>query len=440
MGKYFGTDGLRGKANDELSLDIAIKVGQYLGYSFKGEKLVVGQDTRLSSSMFASAIAAGATSMGADVYLLGVCATPALAFAVKNEGFSGGVMISASHNPYYDNGLKCFASTGMKISADLEQKIEAYIDGEITIDVASSNEIGNVVAFPQGLETYIQYLESLIDVRFDGLNIVLDTANGSAVSSAERLFKDLGANVTVMNNKPDGININTECGSTHPEALQAKVVELKADMGFAFDGDADRCLAVNHKGEMVDGDEILYILGGFLKAKNELKEDTIVSTVMANLGFLKSCHKVGLNVITTDVGDKHVYASMNDNDYKLGGEQSGHIILKDYATTGDGVLTALVIAEVASKAGKTLAELGSECIRFPQLLKNVRVNDKQAVMDHASVKEAEARIHHELGEAGRLLLRPSGTEPLVRVMVEAQTDDLCERYVNDMINVINNIE
>lgn len=440
MGKYFGTDGLRGKANEALSLDIAIKVGQYLGYSFKGEKIVVGQDTRLSSGMFASAIAAGATSMGADVYLLGVCATPALAYAVKNEGFAGGVMISASHNPYYDNGLKCFASTGMKISADLEEKIEAYIDGEISIDVAHSNEIGRVVEFPEGLETYIQYLESLIDVRFDSLNIVLDTANGSAVSSAERLFKDLGACVTVMNNNPDGLNINTECGSTHPESLQAKVVEMGADMGFAFDGDADRCLAVNHKGEMVDGDEILFILGRFFKSEKQLKEDTIVSTVMANLGFLKSCQKSGLNVITTDVGDKHVYASMNENDYKLGGEQSGHIILKDYATTGDGVLTALVIAEIASKAGKTLAELGSECIRFPQLLQNVPVNDKQAVMNHDSVKEAENRIHRALGDEGRLLLRPSGTEPLVRVMVEAQTDDLCEHYVNDMINVINNIE
>ncbi|QIK69349.1 phosphoglucosamine mutase [Erysipelothrix sp. HDW6C] len=438
MGKYFGTDGIRGEANKRLNIEIAVKVGQYLGHIHKGKKIVVGQDTRLSSTMFASAIAAGATAMGADVYMLGVCATPALAYTVINDAFAGGVMISASHNPFQDNGLKVFAGNGMKISAELEADIEQFIDGEITLDVATGNEIGVVVDFAEGLNTYLDYAEALIDVRFDGLNIVLDVANGSAVSSAERAFKELGATVTVMHNQPDGININTNCGSTHPESLIAKVKELGADMGFAFDGDADRCLAVNGNGELVDGDEILYILGLYLRSKGMLRDNMVVSTVMANLGFMKSCKKAGLNVVATDVGDKHVFAEMVEHDYKLGGEQSGHIILRDYATTGDGVLTALVITEVVAKSGKTLVELGSDFVRFPQLLENLIIEDKEAIMNHPDVQAAIVRITQELGDNGRILVRPSGTEQLIRVMVEAESDDLCKHYVSDMMNIIKN--
>ena len=440
MGKYFGTDGIRGNANEKLDVAIAMKVGAYLGHLHKGKNIVVGQDTRLSSTMFASAIAAGATSTGAHVYMLGVCATPALAYTVSKGDFEGGVMISASHNPFNDNGLKVFASNGMKIPNELELEIESYIDGEIAIDVATGAEIGQVIEYHEGLEKYLSYAEGLIDARFDGLNIVLDLANGSATSSAERAFKELGANVTVMHGNPDGININTNCGSTHPESLIEKVKELNADMGFAFDGDADRCLAVNEHGKLVDGDEILYILGQYLRDKGMLKEDTVVSTVMANLGFMKCCEKIGLNIITTDVGDKNVFAEMIKNDYKLGGEQSGHIILKDYATTGDGVLTALVIAEVVAKAQQSLGTLGKDFVQFPQLLENLKIEDKNVIMHHPDVQVAIERITNELGDAGRILVRPSGTEQLIRVMVEAETNELCNHYVNDMMNVIKTIQ
>lgn len=439
MTKYFGTDGIRGKANEGLTVELALKVGQYLGYTHRGKKIVVGQDTRLSSTMFASAIAAGATSYGADVYLLGVCATPALAYTVNNHGFEGGVMISASHNPYHDNGLKCFASNGMKISSQFEDEIESYIDGDISIEPAHENEIGRVIDFASGVDAYLEHIESLIDVRFDNLKIVLDCANGSAVSSAENAFKTLGANVIVMNNEPDGININTNCGSTHPESLMDRVVSEKADMGFAFDGDADRCLAVDHKGNLVDGDGILYILGRYLKEKEMLKDDTIVSTVMANIGFKKVCEKYGLNVITTQVGDRYVYQEMFANDYKLGGEQSGHIILKDYATTGDGVLTALVLSEVAVKHNQSLFELNEEFVQYPQLLENLRVKDKKVILEDATVAKEIERIENELGDEGRILVRPSGTEPLIRVMVEAQTQEICDRHVSDMIEIIKNI-
>lgn len=440
MGKYFGTDGIRGDANGRLNVQIALKVGEYLGYLHKGKKIVVGQDTRLSSTMFANAIAAGATSMGAQVYMLGVCATPALAYTISKGNFEGGVMISASHNPFNDNGLKVFANTGMKISDELENTIEQFIDGEIRLEFARGTEIGVVHDYREGLEDYLAYLEGLIDVPFDGLKVVLDCANGSAVSSAERAFKELGAEVIVMHNQPDGININTNCGSTHPESLLARVREEKADLGFAFDGDADRCMAANAEGELVDGDGILYVLGRDMKQRGLLKDDMVVSTVMANLGFMKTCDRHGLNVVTTNVGDKNVFAEMVEHDYKLGGEQSGHIILRDYATTGDGVLTALALTEVVAREKKTLTELAEDFKQFPQLLKNLPTEDKEVVMNHKAVKEAIVRITEALGDTGRLLVRPSGTEQLVRVMVEAETPTLCEHYVNDMIEVINSVQ
>lgn len=439
MAKYFGTDGIRGEANVRLSVDIALKVGQYLGSVNAGNKIVVGQDTRLSSSMFASAIAAGATSMGADVYMLGVCATPALAHLVKLDGFAAGVMISASHNPFQDNGLKCFASTGMKIDAALENSIEQFIDGEIALDFASSSHIGRVYDYATGLDLYLSHVESIVESSLKGLKIVLDCANGSATSSAQRAFEDLGASVVVMHNDPDGYNINTDCGSTHPESLQAEVLRLGYDMGFAFDGDADRCLAVDHEGNMVDGDAILYILGKDLKRRNRLKKDTVVTTVMANLGFMHAMKAEGLNVVSTDVGDKYVFAEMIDNDYSLGGEQSGHIILKDYVTTGDGVLTALVLAEIAALSKQSLKELSSGFVRFPQVLENIHVSDKVMVMKHPEVLAAVKRAEDALGDDGRVLVRSSGTEELVRVMVEAKSIDLCETHVSDMIKVVKNI-
>lgn len=439
MGKYFGTDGIRGEANGKLNVELALKVGQYLGFIHKGKNIVVGQDTRLSSTMLANAIAAGATSTGANVSMLGVCATPALAYTIANGDFEGGVMISASHNPYNDNGLKVFAHNGMKISDSLELEIENYIDGNVTIELATDSSIGVVIDYTEGLELYKSYLNSLIDVRFDNLTVALDMANGSAVSSARKLFEDLGATVIGINETPDGININTNCGSTHPEKIMELVKESGADLGFAFDGDADRCLAVNGDGKLVDGDEILYIMGLYLQEKGMLKDDMIVTTVMANLGFMKSCERKGLNYVATDVGDKNVFAEMVKNDYKLGGEQSGHIILRDYATTGDGVLTALVVTEIVKKAGKTLTELGSEFEQYPQLLRNLKISDKEYVMNHPRVIEGIETCTRELGNEGRILVRPSGTEQLIRVMVEAKTQELCEHHVSSMLNIIQSI-
>lgn len=439
MGKYFGTDGLRGDANGKLTVDIALKVGQYLGYFHKGKKIVVGQDTRLSSTMLANALAAGATSTGASVYMLGTCATPGLAYTISNGLFAGGVMISASHNPYYDNGLKVFADTGMKISNELELDIESYIDGTINIPLANKEEIGIVHPYSEGLRPYIDYLRSLIDVDFKGLRIALDMANGSAISSARELFESLGAEVIAINENPDGFNINTDCGSTHPKKIMDLVVSSKADIGFAFDGDADRCMAVNENGKLVDGDEMLFILGRYLNQKGELKDNVVVTTVMSNLGFMKSCDAIGLKYVTTDVGDKNVFAEMAAHDYKLGGEQSGHIILKDYATTGDGVLTALALTEVAVKASKKLSELGKDFVQYPQLLKNIKIEDKNVVMNNELVIEAIRSAEVALGEEGRILVRPSGTEQLIRVMVEAKTQEICEKYVESVLDVIKTI-
>lgn len=440
MGKYFGTDGIRGKANEALTPELALKVGQYLGYKFKNQKLIVGKDTRLSSSMLEHAIAAGAASMGADVYLLGLCATPALAYVLRTEGFAAGVMISASHNPYEDNGLKCFNSDGMKINEELESEIESFIEGQLEIDYAHAEGLGEIYDYAEGLQIYLNYVESCVEHRFDNFKIVLDLANGSAVSSAEKAFKDLGAEVVIMHNEPNGININKDAGSTHIDALKNRVLEEQADMGFAFDGDADRCLAVDHLGNVVDGDKILYLLGNELSRLDRLHHDTVVSTVMANLGFLKSMKSKGLKTIQTDVGDKNVFKEMVTNNYQLGGEQSGHIIIYEYSTTGDGVLTALKCAETVCKHQTSLFALTEDCMEFPQILKNVRVTSKEEIMNHESIDKKIAEITEVLGDNGRILVRPSGTEPLVRVMVEAETLEICDRYVEEMIAVIHEIK
>lgn len=439
MSKYFGTDGIRGEANKTLTIDIALKVGQYLGSKFKGENILVGEDTRLSGAMFASAIAAGASSMGANVSLLGICSTPSISYLVKEEGFAAAVMISASHNPFQDNGLKCFASNGMKISDELQDEIERYIDGEISLEYADSSDIGTIVDYHVGLNHYIDYVEHIVQTPLTGLKIVLDNANGSAVASSRKAFEDLGATVHVLNTRPDGLNINVNCGSTHPEQLMETVVALKYDMGFAFDGDADRCLAVDHKGQLVDGDGILYILAQSLKAKGHLNKNTIVSTVMANIGFIKAAENLGFNVVQTDVGDKHVFAEMVEHDYALGGEQSGHIIVKEFMNTGDGVLTALIIAEICAKEKKNLIELQEGLKIFPQVLHNMSVEDKHIIMKHPDVLAKAEAINQELSGDGRILVRASGTENLIRVMVEASTNELCDKHISDMIEVIRNI-
>ena len=440
MSKYFGTDGIRGVANQALTVEMALKVGQYLGWVNKGQKILVGQDTRLSGPMLSQALAAGAASSGCDVYVLGVCATPCVSYLVEKEGFAGAVMISASHNPFQDNGLKCFASDGTKISDALQDEIEAYIDGLVTLDRADSESIGRIVEYSQGLSVYLEYVESIVTTPLHGLKVVLDNANGSAVSSSKQAFEDLGAKVQLMHSSPDGININTNCGSTHPESLQEEVVRLCFDVGFAFDGDADRCMAVDHEGNLVDGDGILYILGQFLREKGLLHNDTIVSTVMANLGFVKACERLGFKLITTQVGDKYVFASMDESHASLGGEQSGHIILKELMRTGDGVLVALLLAEVMVEKKASLQELLEGFESFPQILENIRVKNKHEVMSAQGVLEAEERIAETLGNDGRILVRASGTEELVRVMVEAKTSELCRMHVNDMIEVIQTIE
>lgn len=440
MGKYFGTDGIRGKANEKLTADLALKVGAYLGHMHQGKKLLIAEDTRRSSRFLAHALAAGASAYGADVYMLGVAPTPACAYLIESQGFAGGVMISASHNPFEDNGLKCFDHTGSKIDASFEAAIESYIDGLREIEVAQASEIGRIIDYSEGLSAYIQHLEGAFAPTLSDYSIVLDCAHGAAVTTARHVFEDLGARLIVMNETPDGLNINVDAGSTHLDGIIAKVKETGADMGFAFDGDADRMLAVDDQGNVVDGDAILYLLGRHFAATGHLEDRTVVSTVMANLGFTKSMAQADLHVVTTQVGDKHVYQAMKDFGHMLGGEQSGHIILKEYATTGDGVLTALAVASVVKDTGRRLSDLRSECAIFPQLLENLKVTDKHQLMEHPVIMEQIERITHELGDTGRILVRPSGTEDLIRVMVEAESMQLCEKHVRDMIGVIKELE
>lgn len=440
MGKYFGTDGIRGKANETLTVQTAFAVGSYLGYLFSKEskgRILIGRDTRISSTMFEAAITAGATAAGCDVYTLKVAPTPAIAYLVKSEGFDCGVMISASHNPYYDNGIKVFDKNGSKLSASIEDEIERYIDKEMSVDFVCDGKIGQAYDYSEGLDYYLNWMASLFDFDCQKKRVVIDCANGSAVATAEKMMNRLHCDVIAIHNVPDGININTECGSTHPAHLQKAVVESGADVGFAFDGDADRLIAVDEFGNLIDGDKILYACGLHLKKYQGLNKNSIVTTVMSNLGLYKALEKEDINFIQTQVGDKYVYEQMLLQDVKLGGEQSGHIIFKDHATTGDGLLTALKLLEVMADTGQSLASLTEPVAIYPQLLKNVRVNDKQAVMEDASLKEIIRKLEEELHGNGRILVRPSGTEPLVRVMVEAASEELCVRLVSQVVELIN---
>lgn len=438
MGRYFGTDGVRGRANVTLTCEMAFKVGAFLGTEFKDStgKVLVGMDTRLSSKMFESALAAGLSAGGCDVYLLGVCSTPALAYVTQHEDFDCGIMISASHNPYYDNGIKCFSHEGVKITAELEERIEEYMDGVTSLELASDNAIGKIFNYHEGLEHYMDFMRSLFNFTLEDKTIVLDLANGSATATAVDVFKSLKTNLVVMSDQPDGININTQCGSTHPEHLQAKVLELGADMGFAFDGDADRCIAVDNKGQLVDGDKTLYACGSLMKDRGHLKDDTVVTTVMANLGLYKLFEKCGIHTQKTQVGDKYVYECMVKQGYQLGGEQSGHIIFKEHATTGDGLLTALKLAEVCHERQASLYDVTKDLVIYPQLLKNIPVHDKNSALENQVLLEEVEKVERLLGDEGRVLVRPSGTEPLVRVMVEAKNEELCELYVQQISNVI----
>ena len=440
MGKYFGTDGFRGEANVKLTVEHAFKVGRYLGWYYGRDhkaRIVIGKDTRRSSYMFEYALAAGITASGADAYLLHVTTTPSVSYVVRTEGFDCGIMISASHNPFYDNGIKVINGLGHKLEAEVEEKIEAYIDGATEErPLATGADIGRTVDFAAGRNRYIGYLISLPTRSFKNMRVGLDCANGSASAIAKSVFDALGAKTYVINNEPDGTNINTNCGSTHIEVLQKFVKEKQLDVGFAYDGDADRCIAVDENGEVVDGDRIMYICGKYMKEQGALKDDTIVTTVMSNLGLYKACDKAGIRYEKTAVGDKYVYENMTKNGFQLGGEQSGHIIFSKHATTGDGILTSLKVMEVILEKKASLAALASEVKIYPQLLQNLRVQDMDAVLNAPSVQKAIAEVEERLGTEGRVLVRKSGTEPLLRVMVEAQTDELCEENVLHIINAM----
>lgn len=439
MGKYFGTDGIRGKANISLTADRGYKIGRYLGYYFKNKgnhKILIGKDTRLSSSMFEMAVAAGLVASGADAYLLGYTSTPNVAYLTMTRDFDAGVMISASHNPYYDNGIKIFSHNGTKLEAEIEDLIEEYIDGKVSVPYATDQNIGQVINYSCGIELYLDWLDQNFPLDLSGYKIAIDCANGSSSYTAVQLLKRTNAKIVVINNDPDGVNINTHCGSTHPESLQQLVKEEKCDLGLAFDGDADRLIAINEKGELITGDHILYICGEYLKNQGSLKDDTVVTTVMANLGLFKALDRIQINTVVTRVGDKYVYEEMKKNDYGLGGEQSGHIIFKKYLPTGDGLQTALNLLQVMVATKKPLTELAQDLIIYPQLLVNVEVHDKEAVMVDEDVLKMVQSVEKELGNDGRILVRTSGTEPLVRVMVEACNDDLCSKYVNQVVQVI----
>ena len=440
MGKYFGTDGFRGEANKVLTVEHAFKVGRFLGWYYGQDhkaRIVIGKDTRRSSYMFEYALVAGLTASGADVCLLHVTTTPSVSYVTRTEEFDCGIMISASHNPFYDNGIKVINGKGHKLEAEVEEKIEAYIDGEIgELPLAVKENIGRTTDYSAGRNRYIGYLISLATRSFENVRVGLDCSNGSAFMIAKSVYDALGAKTYVINNEPDGTNINRDCGSTHIEVLQEFVKEKKLDIAFAYDGDADRCIAVDEKGNVVDGDLILYICGKYLKENGRLNGDTIVTTIMSNLGLYKACDKIGLKYEKTAVGDKYVYENMVNNNFSLGGEQSVHIIFSKHATTGDGILTSLMIMEVMLEKKTSLSKLAEPVKIYPQLLKNVRVADKKTARENPEVVKAVDAVATALGDDGRILVRESGTEPVIRVMVEAATDELCDKYVMQVVDVM----
>ena len=443
MGKYFGTDGFRGEANVNLTVEHAYKVGRFLGWYYgkqaKGDRcrVVIGKDTRRSSYMFEYSLVAGLTASGADAYLLHVTTTPSVSYVARTEDFDCGIMISASHNPFYDNGIKLINAAGEKMKEDVIAEIEKYLDGELgEIPYATRENIGCTVDYTAGRNRYMGYLMSLAIYSFKGIRVGLDASNGSAWTLAKAVFDALGAKTYVINAAPDGTNINANCGSTHIEGLQDLVRREHLDVGFAFDGDADRCLCVDEKGEVITGDHILYIYGCYMKDRDKLVGNKVVTTVMSNFGLYKAFDAVGIEYEKTKVGDKYVYECMSENGYRIGGEQSGHIIFSKYATTGDGIITALKMMEVMLAKKKTLSELAAPLVIYPQVLKNIRVTDKTQAQDDADVKAAVEAVANALGADGRILVRESGTEPVVRVMVEAGSTEECEKYVDQVIDVI----
>lgn len=443
MGKYFGTDGVRGEANVELTPELAFKLGRFGGYVLSQHetdvpRVFVARDTRISGQMLESALVAGLLSVGIHVYKLGVLATPGVAHLVKAEKASAGVMISASHNPAQDNGIKFFAGDGFKLDDALEAEIEALLDAEEdTLPRPSAQGLGDVVEYPEGLRKYQQFLVST-GTELEGMKVVLDTANGAAATSARQIFADLGADLTVMAENPDGLNINEAVGSTHPEKLQELVKETGSQIGLAFDGDSDRLIAVDENGDLVDGDRIMYIIGKYLADRGLLAKNTIVTTVMSNLGFHKALDREGIEKAVTAVGDRYVVEEMRKEGYNIGGEQSGHVILMDYNTTGDGQLTAVQLTKIMKETGKTLSELAAEVTIYPQKLVNIRVENsmKDKSMEVPAIAAIIEKMEAEMAGNGRILVRPSGTEPLLRVMAEAPTDAEVDYYVDTIADVV----
>lgn len=430
--KYFGTDGFRGRANEGLNVDHAYKIGRFIGWYYGAKqsrkaRIIIGKDTRRSSYMFESALVSGLVASGADAYMLHVIPTPGVSYEVVDGGFDCGVMITASHNPFTDNGIKLVNKEGYKMDEDVLEQVEAYIDGKLEVPMATGDGIGRTVDYMQGRNRYISSLIASCGFSLQGLKIGLDCANGAASSVARPVFDALGAETHVINNAPNGLNINVDCGSTHIDQLQRFVVQNGLDVGFAYDGDADRCLAVDERGHVVDGDLILYVCGTYLNKYGRLAKQTVVTTIMSNFGLFKAFDDAGLSYEKTNVGDKYVYACMNEHDYSLGGEQSGHIIFGDLAKTGDGILTSLRIMEVLRAEREKLSELTRPVKLYPQQLVNVRVTDKEAAMQSPKVNDAVAAAEKFLEGNGRVLVRASGTEPLVRVLAEAPTDELCQQ-------------
>lgn len=441
MGKYFGTDGFRGEANVNLTVEHAYQVGRFLGWYYgknKNEKckVIIGKDTRRSSYMFEYSLVAGLTASGADAYLLHVTTTPSVSYVVRTEDFDCGIMISASHNPYYDNGIKLINAKGEKMDEETILKIEDYIDGKYEIPFVVKDQIGCTVDYAAGRNRYIGYLISLATRSYKNTRVGLDCANGSSWMIAKSVFDALGAKTYVINAEPDGLNINMNAGSTHIEVLQQFVKEKQLDVGFAFDGDADRCIAVDENGNVVDGDLILYIYGRYLKEQGKLDNNTVVTTIMSNFGLYKAFDELGIDYEKTNVGDKYVYESMVKNGHRIGGEQSGHIIFSKYATTGDGILTAIKMMEVMLETKSSLAKLTEPVKIYPQVLKNIRVKSKPEAQNDPDVQNAVKEVADSLGSSGRILVRESGTEPVIRVMVEAETKEECESYVDAVIKVI----
>ena len=454
MGRYFGTDGFRGEANSVLTADHAYKVGRFLGWYYNEErrkkgipgqaKIVIGKDTRRSSYMFEYSLVGGIVASGSDAYLLHVTTTPSVAYVARTDNFDCGIMISASHNPYYDNGIKLINGNGEKMDEETIALVEDYLDGKVEVfgetyeevPYAHKDRIGCTVDYVAGRNRYVGYLISLGMYSFKGIKVGLDCANGSSWNIAKAVFDALGAKTYVINAQPDGININNNAGSTHIEGLQKYVVDNGLDVGFAYDGDADRCLCVDEKGNLVDGDAILYIYGKYMKERGKLLTNTVVTTVMSNFGLYKAFDELGIGYAKTAVGDKYVYEYMNQNGCRIGGEQSGHIIFSKYASTGDGILTSLKMMEVMMARKAKMSQLTEGLTIYPQVLENVRVVDKTAAQEDPDVKAAVKAVEEALGDTGRILVRESGTEPLLRVMVEAETEECCRKYVDQVVGVV----